>query len=177
MVVDTVTITVDVRERRSGVPRLLAELGLVVELVTLAVGDYAIRSRVIERKTVSDLGHSLADHRLWSQVAALRRDPHSGSPSSPARSIADSHDARTQRLAAERSSSPPKAFSRASRHRNRSGQGADRRVRIHRSRRVSLACGSRDRPRNRPGTSPSRSQSPSTPAFSSQIRSPSPARR
>ena len=53
MVVDTVTITVDVRERRSGVPRLLAELGLVVELVTLAVGDYAIRSRVIERKTVS----------------------------------------------------------------------------------------------------------------------------
>ena len=39
VVVDTVTITVDVRERRSGVPRLLAELGLVVELVTLAVGD------------------------------------------------------------------------------------------------------------------------------------------
>ena len=75
VVVDTVTITVDVRERRSGVPRLLAELGLVVELVTLAVGDYAIGNRVIERKTVSDLGHSLADHRLWSQVAALRRDP------------------------------------------------------------------------------------------------------
>lgn len=72
--VDNVTITVDVGERRSGVPRLLAELGLEVELVTLAVGDYAIGTRVVERKTVADLGHSLADHRLWSQIAALRRD-------------------------------------------------------------------------------------------------------
>jgi len=74
-VVDRVTISVDVRERRSGVPALLARSGLQVELATLAVGDYAVGDCVVERKTVHDLHRSLEDGRLWSQVAALRRDP------------------------------------------------------------------------------------------------------
>ncbi|MCY7301752.1 MAG: hypothetical protein LH654_01700 [Thermoleophilia bacterium] len=69
-----VTITVDVRERRSDVPPLLIEAGADVDLVTLAVGDYAVGDRVIERKTVPDLHKSLVDRRLWSQVAALRHD-------------------------------------------------------------------------------------------------------
>jgi len=73
--VDEVTITVDVRERRSDVPARLAALGSPVSIVTLAVGDYAVGDRVIERKTVPDLHRSLVDRRLWSQVAALRRDP------------------------------------------------------------------------------------------------------
>lgn len=70
-----VTISVDVRERRSGLPSLLVELGLQVELQTLEVGDYAVGSRVLERKTVADLHRSAAQGRLWSQVGALRRDP------------------------------------------------------------------------------------------------------
>jgi len=73
--VDEVTITVDVRERRSDVPARLAALGSPVSIVTLAVGDYAVGDRVIERKTVADLHSSLVNRRLWSQVAALRKDP------------------------------------------------------------------------------------------------------
>jgi len=73
-VVETLTISVDVRERRSGLPARPAELGLDVETVTLAVGDYAIGDRVIERKTITDLHRSLAHGLLWSQVGALRRD-------------------------------------------------------------------------------------------------------
>jgi ERCC4-type nuclease len=41
IVVDGLTITVDVSERRSGVPALLAALGVEVTTLTLAVGDYA----------------------------------------------------------------------------------------------------------------------------------------
>ena len=69
------TISVDVRERRSDVPMLLIEAGADIDLVTLAVGDYAVGDRVIERKTVADLHSSLVNRRFWSQVAALRRDP------------------------------------------------------------------------------------------------------
>jgi ERCC4-type nuclease len=73
--VDGMTITVDVRERRSEVPAGLAALGVRISFVTLAVGDYAVGDRVIERKTVADLHRSLVGERLWSQVGALRRDP------------------------------------------------------------------------------------------------------
>jgi DNA excision repair protein ERCC-4 len=73
--VDVLTITADVRERRSGVPECLAALGVMVDLVTLAVGDYAFGDRVVERKTVADLHCCLRHNRIWSQVAALRRDP------------------------------------------------------------------------------------------------------
>jgi DNA excision repair protein ERCC-4 len=71
---DTVTITVDVRERRSGMPSLLRALGTEVVVVTLAVGDYAFGDRVVERKSVADLHASLTCDRLWSQIGALRRD-------------------------------------------------------------------------------------------------------
>lgn len=54
---------------------LLIEAGAAIDLVTLAVGDYAVGGRLIERKTVADLHSSLVNRRLWSQVAALRRDP------------------------------------------------------------------------------------------------------
>ena len=56
-------------------PARLAALGTSLSIVTLAVGDYAVGDRVIERKTVADLHLSLVNRRLWSQVAALRRDP------------------------------------------------------------------------------------------------------
>ena len=44
--------------------------------MTLAVGDYAVGDRLVERKTVEDLHRSLVDGRIWSQVGALRRDAH-----------------------------------------------------------------------------------------------------
>ena len=75
VVVEGLTITVDVREWRSDIPAQLTALGVRFSTVTLAVGDYAVGNRVIERKTVADLHRSLVDRRLWSQVAALRRDP------------------------------------------------------------------------------------------------------
>ena len=77
VLVDRVTISVDVRERRSALPSHLSELGLVVRLVTLQVGDYVVGDRVLERKTVADLHRSLTGGRLWRQVAALRQDPRS----------------------------------------------------------------------------------------------------
>ena len=55
VVVDTLTITVDVQERRSGVPDMLAQRGISLELVTLAIGHYAFGDRVVERKTIIDL--------------------------------------------------------------------------------------------------------------------------
>ncbi|WP_411276877.1 ERCC4 domain-containing protein, partial [Gaiella sp.] len=69
------TISVDVRERRSDVPAQLTQLGAPLSIITLAVGDYAVGNRVIERKTVVDLHRSLVNRTLWSQVAALRHDP------------------------------------------------------------------------------------------------------
>ena len=73
-VVDALTITVDVRERRSGIPECLAALGVTVDVVMLTVGDDAFGERVVERKTIADLHRSLQHRRIWSQVAALRRD-------------------------------------------------------------------------------------------------------
>jgi ERCC4-type nuclease len=72
---ERVTITVDARERRSGVPCLLTEVGVEIEIVTLAVGDDACGNRVVERKAVADLHRSLVASRLWGQVGALRRGP------------------------------------------------------------------------------------------------------
>lgn len=75
LVVEGLTISVDVRERRSDVPAQLTQLGAPLSIITLAVGDYAVGNRVIERKTVVDLHRSLVNRTLWSQVAALRHDP------------------------------------------------------------------------------------------------------
>ena len=68
------TITVDGREWRSEVPTQLTAPGVPFSTITLAVGDYAVGGRAIEHKTVADLHSSLVDRRLWSQLAALRRD-------------------------------------------------------------------------------------------------------
>ena len=75
ILLEGLTITVDAREWRSEVPTQLTALEVPFSTITLAVGDYAVGGRVIERKTVADLHSSLVDRRLWSQVAALRRDP------------------------------------------------------------------------------------------------------
>lgn len=68
-----ITITADLRERASGVPRALSEKGLEVRLKRLAVGDYLITPKIaIERKTTLDFIQSIFDKRLFAQIGALR---------------------------------------------------------------------------------------------------------
>jgi len=67
------TITADMRERASGIPRALSEKGLEVRLKRLEVGDYLITPKIaIERKTTADFIQSIFDRRLFAQVGALR---------------------------------------------------------------------------------------------------------
>ena len=70
-------IRIDTQEQRSGIPALLAAMPLVhIEVVPMHMGDYDIGGdpcRVFERKTGSDFICSLAQGRLFAQLAALRR--------------------------------------------------------------------------------------------------------
>ena len=62
-------VIVDLREFRSELPSLIHRRGLRVEPVTLEVGDYILTPDIcVERKSVSDLIHSLACGRLYNQV-------------------------------------------------------------------------------------------------------------
>ncbi|ABU82240.1 ERCC4 domain protein [Ignicoccus hospitalis KIN4/I] len=64
----------DERERRSGVPEILAKkYGVIVTFKNMPVADYAVSDRVgIERKSVSDFLKSLADGRLFNQARRLK---------------------------------------------------------------------------------------------------------
>src|SRR5204863_3244416 len=70
-------IRIDTQEQRSGIPDLLAAMPLVhIEVAPLGVGDYDVGGdprRVFERKTGSDFLCSLAQGRLFAQLAALRK--------------------------------------------------------------------------------------------------------
>ncbi len=67
-------MVVDHRERRSGIPALLAELGVTVETQELPVADYVIvPGRVaVERKAPRDLALSIQQRRLFAQAEALK---------------------------------------------------------------------------------------------------------
>jgi len=69
-----VRIVVDVHERQSGIPDVLAEeLGAEVEIVLLPAGDYAVGAdTLVERKRVLDLHAAVIKGRLWPQLAKLR---------------------------------------------------------------------------------------------------------
>lgn len=69
-----IRIVVDVHERRSGIPTVLAEeLGAEVELAPLPAGDYAVGAdTLVERKRVLDLHGAVIKGRLWPQLAKLR---------------------------------------------------------------------------------------------------------
>jgi len=65
-------IYVDVRERGSGVPEALTQLGAAVIYEQLGIGDYVVSDRVaVERKTVPDLVESLFDGRLFDQARRM----------------------------------------------------------------------------------------------------------
>jgi Fanconi anemia group M protein len=68
-----VDLTVDVHERRSGVPDALRRAGTTFAVTRLPVGDYRIGDVLIERKTTLDLHRSLLKGRLWDQIGRLRQ--------------------------------------------------------------------------------------------------------
>jgi DNA excision repair protein ERCC-4 len=64
-------VIVDERERRSGVPDVLKDLGARIEFRLLDVGDYVVGETAIERKTVDDYVSSLFSGRLFEQAGRL----------------------------------------------------------------------------------------------------------
>jgi len=64
---------VDEREKKSGIPDLLKEIGINLEIKTLPIGDYIVAPEtVVERKTISDLISSIFDGRLFDQCNRLK---------------------------------------------------------------------------------------------------------
>ena len=72
-----VHIRIDTQEQRCGIPGLLAAMPQVhLEVIPLRMGDYDVGGdprRVFERKTGSDFLSSLAQGRLFAQLALLRK--------------------------------------------------------------------------------------------------------
>jgi DNA excision repair protein ERCC-4 len=67
-------ITVDYRERASGLLELIRERDVFVEVKPLPFGDYIINDSItIERKTARDFLVSLIEGRLFSQVSNLKK--------------------------------------------------------------------------------------------------------
>lgn len=69
-----ITVRADYRERPSGVPALLSQLGVKVAFEALPAGDYVMGNDiVVERKTATDFVQSLVAGRLFAQCVALCR--------------------------------------------------------------------------------------------------------
>jgi DNA excision repair protein ERCC-4 len=67
-------VVADVHERTSGVPALLEQLDVRVEVAALPAGDYAIGAKVVvERKSMPDLHETVVRGRFWRQIDKLRR--------------------------------------------------------------------------------------------------------
>ena len=67
-------ITIDDRERKSGICGELEKLQLPFEIKRLKIGDYIINETIfIERKTTADFIESLKDKRLLNQTSKLRK--------------------------------------------------------------------------------------------------------
>lgn len=66
-------ITVDYREKASGLVDLLKEANVVVEVEKVRYGDYVIHNALtIERKTARDFLISIIDGRLFRQLSSLK---------------------------------------------------------------------------------------------------------
>lgn len=73
MKIEDLRMVVDERERKSGIPDLLKQIGVKVEMMNLPVGDYIVASEtVVERKSVSDFISSVFDGRLFDQCNRLK---------------------------------------------------------------------------------------------------------
>ena len=72
MEIEKLRIIVDEREKKSGIPKLLAAIGVKTEIKTLVIGDYIVAPEtVVERKTIADLLSSIFDGRLFDQCLSL----------------------------------------------------------------------------------------------------------
>jgi len=73
MKIEDLRMVVDERERKSGIPDLLRQIGVKVEMMNLPVGDYIVAPEtVVERKSVSDFISSVFDGRLFDQCNRLK---------------------------------------------------------------------------------------------------------
>jgi DNA excision repair protein ERCC-4 len=73
MKIEDLRMVVDERERKSGIPDLLKEIGVKVELKNLPIGDYIVASEtVVERKSIYDFISSVFDGRLFDQCNRLK---------------------------------------------------------------------------------------------------------
>ncbi|HIE18951.1 TPA: heavy metal resistance protein CzcA [Candidatus Bathyarchaeota archaeon] len=64
-------IIVDKREKPSGIPRLLRELGMTVDFRMLEIGDYILPGYAIERKEIRDFLRSIFSRRVFNQAQML----------------------------------------------------------------------------------------------------------
>ncbi len=73
MKIDDLRMVIDERERKSGIPDLLKQVGVKVEMMNLPVGDYIVAPEtVVERKSVNDFISSVFDGRLFDQCNRLK---------------------------------------------------------------------------------------------------------
>jgi DNA excision repair protein ERCC-4 len=73
MKIEDLRMVVDERERKSGIPDLLKQIGVKVEMMNLLIGDYIVAPEtVVERKSVSDFISSVFDGRLFDQCNRLK---------------------------------------------------------------------------------------------------------
>ena len=67
-------IAADYREKPSGIPDLLINKGVDIELRELGSGDYFINKKIlVERKTSEDFVQSLISNRLFNQCQRMKR--------------------------------------------------------------------------------------------------------
>ena len=73
MKIEDLRMVVDERERKSGIPDLLKQIGVKVEMMNLPVGDYIVAPEtIVERKSVNDFISSVFDGRLFDQCNRLK---------------------------------------------------------------------------------------------------------
>jgi DNA excision repair protein ERCC-4 len=66
-------MVIDEREKKSGIPDLLKQIGVKVETMNLPVGDYIVAPEtIVERKSVNDFISSVFDGRLFDQCNRLK---------------------------------------------------------------------------------------------------------
>ncbi|MEA1898429.1 MAG: ERCC4 domain-containing protein, partial [Bacteroidota bacterium] len=69
-----IKIIADYREKPSGIPDLLLNRGVNIEVSELKSGDYSINSKIlVERKTKDDFVQSLISNRLFGQCQRMKR--------------------------------------------------------------------------------------------------------
>ncbi len=66
-------MVIDEREKKSGIPDLIKQIGVKVETMNLPVGDYIVAPEtIVERKSVNDFISSVFDGRLFDQCSRLK---------------------------------------------------------------------------------------------------------